>query len=48
MLKAHNNGGRYSAHDLAQYVFWTGDEEGVAQAIEELINEGLVGNSDNK
>lgn len=36
------NGGRYSALDLAQYVFWTGDEAGVARAIEDLIGEGLV------
>lgn len=35
-------GDRYSANDLAQYIFWTGDEAGVALAIEDLIEEGLV------
>ncbi|CRK95109.1 CLUMA_CG008587, isoform A [Clunio marinus] len=34
--------GKYSAYDMAQYIFWTGDEEGVAKAIEELIDEGLM------
>lgn len=27
---------------MAQYVFWTGDESGVARAVEEFIQEGLV------
>lgn len=27
---------------MAQYVFWTGDEEGVAKAVEEFIRKGLV------
>jgi len=27
---------------MAQYVFWTGDETGVARAVEELIDENLV------
>lgn len=27
---------------MAQYVFWTGDETGVARAVEELIQQGLV------
>lgn len=27
---------------MAQYIFWTGDEEGVAKAVEELIDEGLM------
>lgn len=27
---------------MAQYVFWTGDEEGVARAVEELIDNGLM------
>lgn len=31
-----------TAHDLAQYVFWTGDEAGAAQAIDDLIEKGLV------
>lgn len=37
-----SNGGLVSAHDLAQYVFWTGDEAGAAQAIDDLIEKGLV------
>lgn len=37
-----NSGGQYSAYDIAHYVFWTGDEAGVAHAIEELIQEGMV------
>uniref|UniRef100_A0A1B0DKM4 Uncharacterized protein n=1 Tax=Phlebotomus papatasi TaxID=29031 RepID=A0A1B0DKM4_PHLPP len=38
-----NSHGQYSAFDMAQYVFWTGDEAGVARAIEELIHENLIG-----
>lgn len=38
-----HSGGQYSALDMAQYVFWTGDEEGVAKAVEEFIRKGLVG-----
>lgn len=34
--------GKYSAYDMAQYIFWTGDEDGVAKAVEELIDEGLM------
>lgn len=34
--------GKYSAFDMAQYIFWTGDEEGVAKAVEELIDDGLM------
>lgn len=37
-----NSGGQYSANDISQYIFWTGDESGVAHAIVELIDEGLV------
>uniref|UniRef100_U5EQF7 Putative e3 ubiquitin-protein ligase n=1 Tax=Corethrella appendiculata TaxID=1370023 RepID=U5EQF7_9DIPT len=37
-----HSGGQYSAFDMAQYVFWTGDEAGVARAVEELIQEGLM------
>lgn len=37
-----SNGGLVTAHDLAQYVFWTGDEAGAAQAIDDLIEKGLV------
>lgn len=40
MLRQLN--GKYSAYDMAQYIFWTGDEEGVAKAVEELINENLM------
>lgn len=39
-----NPNGQYSSFDMAQYVFWTGDETGVARAVEELIDENLVGN----
>lgn len=31
-----------SSLDMAQYVFWTGDEEGVARAVEEFIQKGLM------
>lgn len=34
--------GQYSSFDMAQYVFWTGDEAGVAKAVEEFIQEGLM------
>lgn len=37
-----NPNGQYSSFDMAQYVFWTGDETGVARAVEELIDENLV------
>ncbi|XP_037029914.1 uncharacterized protein LOC119069847 isoform X2 [Bradysia coprophila] len=37
----HNNG-QYSSLEMAQYVFWTGDEEGVARAVEEFIQKGLM------
>lgn len=40
-LLRHNNG-KYSAFDMSQYIFWTGDEDGVAKAVEELIDEGLM------
>lgn len=40
ILRRHN--GKYSAYDMAQYIFWTGDEEGVAKAVEELIEENLM------
>lgn len=38
----HHSGGQYSAFDMSQYVFWTGDEAGVARAVEELIQKGLM------
>lgn len=31
-----------SSFDMAQYVFWTGDESGVARAVEEYIEQGLM------
>ncbi|XP_055379601.1 ras guanine nucleotide exchange factor G isoform X1 [Condylostylus longicornis] len=31
-----------SSFDMAQYVFWTGDEAGVARAVEEFIQQGLM------
>ncbi|CAO1429307.1 unnamed protein product [Diamesa hyperborea] len=37
-----HNSGKYSAFDMSQYIFWTGDEDGVAKAVEELIDEGLM------
>ncbi|XP_017968056.1 uncharacterized protein LOC108659573 isoform X3 [Drosophila navojoa] len=37
-----NTNGQYSSFDMAQYVFWTGDETGVARAVEELIDENLI------
>ncbi|XP_032593295.1 uncharacterized protein LOC6563794 isoform X3 [Drosophila grimshawi] len=37
-----NPSGQYSSFDMAQYVFWTGDETGVARAVEELIDENLI------
>lgn len=37
-----HSGGQYSAFDMSQYVFWTGDEAGVARAVEELIQKGLM------
>jgi hypothetical protein len=37
---------QYSPTDLAEYVFSTGDEEGVAVAVEELVREGMMGRTD--
>ncbi|RZC36499.1 uncharacterized protein BDFB_001634, partial [Asbolus verrucosus] len=33
---------QYSPLDMAEYVFWTGDEKGVTLAIEEFLQEGLM------
>lgn len=33
---------RYTPSDMAEYVFWTGDEKGVTLAIEEFLQAGLV------
>lgn len=35
-------GVQYSPLDMAEYVFWTGDERGVTTAIEDFLQEGLV------
>lgn len=39
------SGVQYSPLDMAEYVFWTGDEKGVTLAIEEFLQEGLVSDS---
>ncbi|XP_037815653.1 uncharacterized protein LOC119606282 [Lucilia sericata] len=44
-LLRHGNG-QYSSFDMAQYVFWTGDEAGVARAVEELIQQDLMTRED--
>ncbi|KAI4460209.1 nucleotidase domain-containing [Holotrichia oblita] len=36
------SGIQYTPLDMAEYVFWTGDEKGVTLAIEEFLQEGLV------
>ncbi|CAH0725232.1 unnamed protein product, partial [Brenthis ino] len=33
---------QYSPLDMAEYVFWTGDERGVTTAIEEFLQEGMM------
>ena len=35
-------GVQYSPLDMAEYIFWTGDEKGVTLAIEEFLQDGLV------
>ncbi|CAG9807906.1 unnamed protein product [Chironomus riparius] len=40
MLRDSN--GKYSAYEIAQYIFWTGDETGISNAVEELIDEELM------
>ncbi|XP_046963198.1 uncharacterized protein LOC124532354 isoform X2 [Vanessa cardui] len=35
-------GVQYSPLDMAEYVFWTGDERGVTTAIEEFLQEGMM------
>lgn len=42
MLLMRHSGGHVSSLDMAQYVFWTGDEEGVARAVDEFIQKRLV------
>ncbi|KRK03599.1 mucin-5AC isoform X2 [Drosophila yakuba] len=39
LLRSPN--GQYSSFDMAQYIFWTGDETAVVKAVEELV-EGKV------
>lgn len=36
------SGVQYSPLDMAEYVFWTGDEKGVTTAIEEFLQDGMV------
>lgn len=36
------SGVQYSPLDMAEYVFWTGDERGVTTAIEDFLQEGMV------
>lgn len=33
---------RYSPFDLAQYIYWTGDEAGVANVVEEFVKNDMV------
>lgn len=42
------SGMQYSPLDMAEYVFWTGDERGATSAIEEFLQDGLVSNTDFK
>ncbi|XP_053603381.1 uncharacterized protein LOC128671157 [Plodia interpunctella] len=39
---ASYSGVQYSPLDMAEYVFWTGDERGVTTAIEDFLQEGLM------
>ncbi|KAJ9601122.1 hypothetical protein L9F63_000701, partial [Diploptera punctata] len=49
-VERRNNGDKYTSYagvqysplDMAEYVFWTGDEKGVTLAIEEFLQEGLM------
>ncbi|VVC96745.1 unnamed protein product [Leptidea sinapis] len=36
------SGVQYSPLEMAEYVFWTGDERGVTNAIEEFLQEGMM------
>ena len=33
---------RDTPRDMAEYIFWTGDEHGVTSAIKDFIDQGLV------
>lgn len=35
-------GVQYSPLDMAEYIYWTGDEVGVTFAIEEFLHSGMV------
>ncbi|CAH0558949.1 unnamed protein product [Brassicogethes aeneus] len=37
-----SNGVQYSPLDMAEYIFWTGDEKGVSLSIEEFLQDGLM------
>ncbi|XP_018335113.1 uncharacterized protein LOC108744005 [Agrilus planipennis] len=37
---------QYTPFDMAEYIFWTGDEKGVTSAVEEFINERLISRQD--
>ncbi|CAG9559761.1 unnamed protein product [Danaus chrysippus] len=37
---------QYSPLDMAEYVFWTGDERGVTTAIEDFLQEGMMTKED--
>lgn len=38
-------GVQYTPMEMAEYVFWTGDERGVTTAIEVFLQEGMVRNN---
>ncbi|KPU79288.1 uncharacterized protein Dana_GF17388, isoform B [Drosophila ananassae] len=40
LLKSPN--GQYSSFDMAQYIFWTGDETAVVKAVEELVQGKVI------
>lgn len=37
---------KYTPLDMAEYVFWTGDEKGVTFAIEDLLKAGFMSRDD--
>ncbi|XP_022221933.2 mucin-5AC isoform X2 [Drosophila obscura] len=38
----HSPNGQYSSFDMAQYIFWTGDETAVVKAVEELVSGRVI------
>ncbi|XP_034138115.1 uncharacterized protein LOC117589937 isoform X4 [Drosophila guanche] len=40
LLRSPN--GQYSSFDMAQYIFWTGDETAVVKAVEELVSGRVI------